>query len=136
MQPLATALASHCRLWGEQLESDSNCRAGRAEFVFPADYAAFQGHFPGNPILPAVIQLAAVRFLARLLTGEPLLVLGFYRVKFRGVILPDEPVELFLELEHHDCQWSASFSWQQLEGECRQLSRGRCRFSSGSDDQH
>src|SRR4051812_34695895 len=32
---------------------------------FPADYPAFDGHFPGNPILPAFLQIqAAVDLLA------------------------------------------------------------------------
>ena len=35
-----------------------------ANFSFPADFAGFQGHFPGNPVLPAVCILQAIMLMA------------------------------------------------------------------------
>ena len=31
-----------------------------ARFIFPAEFTGFQGHFPGNPILPGVCMIQAV----------------------------------------------------------------------------
>lgn len=61
-------------------------------FVFPPDFPAFEGHFPDQPILPAVIQLAAVRLLAVKKTGMELLPTGVQRAKFKKTIQPDMPI--------------------------------------------
>ena len=48
----------------------SDCRftpdSADAAFRFPPDFPGFQGHFPGNPVLPAVCMIrAAVALLGR-----------------------------------------------------------------------
>jgi len=43
-----------------------------AELCCPADFPAFDGHFPGQPVLPAVMQLVVVRMLVAKLLQAPL----------------------------------------------------------------
>ena len=35
----------------------------RQRYVFNADFPGFSGHFPGRPILPAVVQIMATTLL-------------------------------------------------------------------------
>lgn len=61
-----------------------------ALFRFPADFAGFSGHFPGDPILPGVAQIMAGVFTAA--SGEPWRLLRVKRCKFSRIVLPDENV--------------------------------------------
>ena len=40
-------------------------------FAIPASHPAFEGHFPGRPIVPAVVLLAEVMARVEAATGEP-----------------------------------------------------------------
>jgi 3-hydroxymyristoyl/3-hydroxydecanoyl-(acyl carrier protein) dehydratase len=65
----------------------------------PADLACWPGHFPGQPILPGVLQLDwAIRLLVRWRGGEawPRRVEG---LKFKQVVRPGEVLTLTLEQE-------------------------------------
>ncbi len=77
----------------EKRESD----AWEAELVFPADDAYFQGHFPGFPLLPGVVQLGAARRLAAAVRGQGQALAQVRKMKFSGVIRPGERVRLRLE---------------------------------------
>jgi len=41
-------------------------------FTFPPDFLGFQGHFPGNPVLPGVCMVQAVMVMAGKWSGTPL----------------------------------------------------------------
>jgi 3-hydroxymyristoyl/3-hydroxydecanoyl-(acyl carrier protein) dehydratase len=62
----------------------------------PADLPCFQGHFPGFPVLPGVIQLDWVMRLAveHLRCGQ--LSATDFRIKFRQVVGPGSPLTLTL----------------------------------------
>ncbi|MDH3510037.1 MAG: hypothetical protein OER85_04180 [Gammaproteobacteria bacterium] len=69
-----------------------------AEYLFhiPASLNWFDGHFPDDPILPAVVQVDwAIRF-GRRLGFDPDRFAGLARLKFRAVIQPDMLVRLNL----------------------------------------
>ncbi len=67
-------------------------------FVFPHDFTAFAGHFPDQPILPAVVQLAAVRLLASRHLDRTLIPTGVHRAKFKSIILPETSMTVKLRL--------------------------------------
>jgi len=48
----------------------------------------FQGHFPGNPVLPGVCQVEMVRELAEEITGRKLLLSQAGQVKYLNLINP------------------------------------------------
>ena len=91
-------------------------------YLFPPDFAAFAGHFPGRPLLPAIVQLAAVRHLVGRLLGKPLVLAGADHVKFRGLLGPDEEVTVRGVLLEQDNGWQLSFT---VRGEDERIADGR-----------
>ncbi|GAB4335758.1 MAG: hypothetical protein Kow0089_05630 [Desulfobulbaceae bacterium] len=90
-------------------ETDGNGRV-RAVLRFPPGFPAFAGHFPGNPVLPAVAQLAAVRQVAGAHLGHPLVPVGVERAKFMTVIGPDEETVFLLRIIENGDRIAISFT--------------------------
>lgn len=59
-------------------------------YVFPPSFVGFDGHFPGAPILPAVVQLMAGADAASEVSKTPLKTEGVSRAKFLRPIKPNE----------------------------------------------
>ena len=66
----------------------------RQRYVFTADFPGFAGHFPGQPILPAVLQIMAATLLVEAAIGQVLLASGIERAKFVQTIVPGAIVEI------------------------------------------
>lgn len=79
-------------------------------FTFGPDFPAFEGHFPGQPVLPAVVQLAAVRFLAARHLGKHLVPTSLDRAKFKAMIGPEEQVTITIHLDQSDNDVTISFT--------------------------
>jgi 3-hydroxyacyl-[acyl-carrier-protein] dehydratase len=63
-------------------------------FVFPSDFPGFDGHFPGYPILPAVVQIEAGILLAEELGAKVSSFSSVERAKFQREINPDKAVQV------------------------------------------
>lgn len=61
-----------------------------AVFGFPPDSRIFEGHFPGNPILPGVYQLEAVKFAVERALSCTCRLKSVASIKFFQPILPDQ----------------------------------------------
>ncbi len=61
-------------------------------YRFPVDFAGFSGHFPGYPILPAIVQLQCVACLAGEHAGMPLRLAAVEDAKFLIPIRPDQEI--------------------------------------------
>ncbi len=61
-------------------------------YRFAPDFIGFSGHFPGNPILPAIVQVCAVVSLAEEEEGKPLRLAAVRSAKFLSPIRPGEEV--------------------------------------------
>jgi 3-hydroxyacyl-[acyl-carrier-protein] dehydratase len=66
----------------------------RQRYVFSADFPGFAGHFPGRPILPAVLQIMAATQLAETAAGQRLLATAIERAKFVLPVVPGARVEI------------------------------------------
>lgn len=61
-----------------------------ASFCFPPSFAGFDGHFPGQPVLPGVCLIQAVWVAAELALGRKMDLVEMVLAKFVAVALPDE----------------------------------------------
>jgi 3-hydroxyacyl-[acyl-carrier-protein] dehydratase len=66
--------------------------AGTRRYRFGPEFIGFSGHFPGNPILPAIVQIRAVVSLAEAEGGKALALAAVRSAKFLAPIRPDEDV--------------------------------------------
>lgn len=61
-------------------------------YSFDRDFIGFSGHFPGYPILPAVLQLLLAQLLIEKQKGCRVKVTGITRAKFLSEIRPDDRI--------------------------------------------
>lgn len=59
------------------------------EFCFKPDFSGFSGHFPGYPILPAVIQVLLGQLVVEQAYGQTLQFLSLGRAKFVRELHPN-----------------------------------------------
>ncbi len=64
------------------------------EVQVPAESSWFAGHFPGDPILPAIAQLGMVYEAACKALGQRFRVAGFSRIKFKKIIRPGDCLKI------------------------------------------
>lgn len=62
-------------------------------FRFEEGFTGFAGHFPGNPVLPAFVQICMARLLWSRFAGEKFLVKS---AKFMKPVRPGEEIEMRL----------------------------------------
>lgn len=75
---------------------EGSCTA-RLRFSGREDF--FQGHFPGGPVLPAVVQIAAVVSYASRLAGQELRLVEVTRAKFMNPTGPGRELVAQLTLD-------------------------------------
>ena len=81
-------------------------RSRRAEFAVPVDHPCLAGHFPGNPLVPAVVILDFVIDLAERWLGPRFRVSGISQAKFLAPLMPTERAEVFVELEEQTLRFT------------------------------
>jgi 3-hydroxyacyl-[acyl-carrier-protein] dehydratase len=74
----------------------------------------FSGHFPGDPILPGVAQLAIVFEAIARAVNRKLTVSGVSRVKFKQIIRPDDRLRVVVTPVEKDV---GSYSFRLMAGE-------------------
>lgn len=78
------------------------------EILVPANHPALDGHFPGQPVVPAVVLLDAV--LAEIRTRGDFVLRSIPAVKFLHPVLPEERIELRIRFMNMEAaQLRASF---------------------------
>jgi len=73
-----------------------------AQFCFSGDLDLFTGHFPGNPILPGIVQIEMVKFAVELAHGTLFWSRSIKKTKFARLIHPDIPIHLSIRLTPSD----------------------------------
>ncbi len=65
-----------------------------ADIHVPSDSAWFDGHFPGEPILPGVAQIGMVLDVIRKARKQDLKITGVRRVRFKRIIRPNDQLKI------------------------------------------
>jgi 3-hydroxyacyl-[acyl-carrier-protein] dehydratase len=60
----------------------------KATITFHDKHPIFAGHFPGNPIVPGVIQVRIIKDLLEIGLGQELLMVQAKNIKFTNIISP------------------------------------------------
>lgn len=68
--------------------------SGEQGFCFAEDFIGFAGHFPGYPILPAILQTLMAQLVAEQVRGEQLEFLSLERAKFTRELRPGDPIRV------------------------------------------
>jgi 3-hydroxyacyl-[acyl-carrier-protein] dehydratase len=82
-----------------------------ARFVYDTSAAVFAGHFPGQPLLPAVFHIEMFRCAMEAATGTAYEVTEVRRGKFPSIVRPGDTVELRASIAGDDRRWL-------VRGEC------------------
>jgi 3-hydroxymyristoyl/3-hydroxydecanoyl-(acyl carrier protein) dehydratase len=84
----------------------ANAITAKAEL--PVDSPWFSGHFPGEPILPGVAQIALVVETIRRGIGREVSLTGVKRTRFKQIITPGDRLEIEVDVKD-DAATSAAF---------------------------
>jgi 3-hydroxyacyl-[acyl-carrier-protein] dehydratase len=68
-----------------------------AEIRVPKESPWFDGHFPGNPVLPGVAQLSMIFDVIQNAFKESIKVTSIRRVRFKQMILPEDRLKVVVE---------------------------------------
>lgn len=68
--------------------------SGEQSFCFTEDFLGFAGHFPGYPILPAILQILMAQLVAEQIHGERLEFLSLERAKFTRELHPGDQIRV------------------------------------------
>jgi len=58
------------------------------EITCPEDFDAFDGHFPGNPVLPGIVLLEIAQLALELFIEKPMTLKMINKMKISGIVLP------------------------------------------------
>lgn len=77
----------------------------RQSFCLPPSFAGFDGHFPGNPVVPAVVQLMLGQILAEAVCGRRPFITRVVKAKFLKPLRPLENIQVscMTECEKASC---------------------------------
>ena len=73
-----------------------------AIFSFNGALDIFAGHFPGNPMLPGVLQLEMIRLMMKKKYAAGLRIDYIQKVKFLEPIFPDESIKVHIKSDRKD----------------------------------
>lgn len=115
---------ANCLLRWTVTRDQDNVLHVKGTYFFPLGFAGFDGHFPNRAVLPAIVQLGAVRYLAGRAVEQRLVPKTYRRMKFRAMIEPEEEVAAEVVLKRTEHGWAVKFT----------ISRQGKAVSSGSMD--
>lgn len=74
----------------------------RRRYRFAEDFTGFSGHFPGYPLLPAVLQVLMSQMVAEEALGTPLTFAALQRAKFSEQLRPNVVIEVRVRCDEKD----------------------------------
>ncbi|MCG6868202.1 MAG: hypothetical protein LJE91_05555 [Gammaproteobacteria bacterium] len=105
--------------------SDGNTISCR--YVVTEDKPFFSGHFPGNPIMPAVSQIEMLRAVMQLQPDWNSVIAGGAGLKFTGLVQPGDTLAIRI---HRTRSSEIRFS---IEKDATMVSKGTLSLAGGSN---
>ncbi len=72
-----------------------------AKIQLNASHKIFEGHFPGNPVTPGVVQVQIVKEILENVLDRTCILKEMGRCKFMAILNPNENGEINIVLKHH-----------------------------------
>jgi len=72
----------------------------KAGVVFNIDHPVFKGHFPGNPVVPGVVQVQIMKDLLENVVQKKILLKNTRSIKYMNAIIPTETNEVVFEINY------------------------------------
>jgi 3-hydroxyacyl-[acyl-carrier-protein] dehydratase len=80
-------------------------RTHTASVRIPSSHPSLAGHFPGRPVVPAVVLLDCVLDAAEHWLGAAPVVTGLAQAKFMAPLLPEQTAQLELTLQESELRF-------------------------------
>jgi 3-hydroxymyristoyl/3-hydroxydecanoyl-(acyl carrier protein) dehydratase len=74
----------------------------KACFCFDSGLAVFEGHFPGMPLVPGIMQIEMARYAVESHTGRQFRISLITRAKFARPVVPDEIIDMQAALSREE----------------------------------
>lgn len=100
-------------------QEDDSCWTGVCRI--PSAFTAFEGHFPGKPILPAFCQFQLTTILAERILGFPVFLQDVSRSRFVRPILPGRKLEFSFHLSESGDMYAGSLRLTADGEECSEI---------------
>jgi 3-hydroxymyristoyl/3-hydroxydecanoyl-(acyl carrier protein) dehydratase len=101
------------------------------KIVCPVDFEAYDGHFPGNPILPGIVLLEIAQAALGLVTQRPVELKTIKKMKISGVVLPGQEISVTVKIGGCDPGARPSFTAIFRAEPTREVSRFQGSFDEG-----
>lgn len=101
--------------WPKILATKASPLQYQLELAVPESIHWFKGHFPGNPILPGVVQIHWAQFFSRKLLHIDS-IKGVKNIKFNNMILPNSHITLMLTAQPE--KHRVRFRYSQRDDTC------------------
>jgi hypothetical protein len=82
------------------------------QWQVPGDLPYFEGHFPGQPMLPAVAVVDANTLIIEKVLEKPIQIQKLVTAKFTGPIQPDMKIRIKVQKNKEEQIWI--FDWQEI----------------------
>ncbi len=112
------------------VENSESSKIIEATCFCSEEFIGYQGHFPGNPILPAVIQLTMVRTVIANALYCSLVVSQYSATRFKAMIKPDMSFRVKINIEIETPEIHGRF--KLLDSDGKTLSSGKFTYLSES----
>ena len=93
------------------IEKRKDSTSIKAILILANSLPFFAGHFPNEPVFPAVLQLSIVRLLSSEAIGCPLQNVLVRKTKFSHIIRPEEKIILDIDLSLQNSEYVAVFTF-------------------------
>jgi 3-hydroxyacyl-[acyl-carrier-protein] dehydratase len=88
-----------------------------ANITINPNHDVYKGHFPGQPVVPGVIQLQILRELCEKEFNKPLSITGSSVIKYINMIIPDKNPKLAIDIAIKEADGTYKIDGKILDGD-------------------